>query len=74
MRRVVREEFGDIGLHIDSSEHQDTAREDLRFLRKFRQGVDGTASKLGWMIIVAFFGGIFWIMKLGFDAWRIGKS
>lgn len=77
LRRVVREavaeEMADIGLRVDSSDHQDAAREDLRFLRRMRTSVDGAASKVGWLVIAALASGLVYLVSLGINVWRIGK-
>lgn len=70
VRRAVRDELADAGLRLDGPEHQDEAREDFRFVRRLRIGVNGIAAKLGWAIIAAFLGGIVWLLQLGLDAWR----
>ncbi len=69
-RKVVREELADIGLRVDSPDHQEVAREDLRFLRRLRKAIDGTAAKVGLMVIAAVFGGLIWIVTIGIETWR----
>lgn len=68
IREAIREESADAGLRIDG-EHQDDAREDYRFLRRLRKGVDGAAAKIGLAVIAAFIGGILWLLNLGIQAW-----
>lgn len=70
MRLVLREELADAGLRIDGPEHVDDAREDFRFLRKFRKGADGLASKIGWAIISAVVLGGIWIFTQGLNFWK----
>jgi hypothetical protein len=70
VRRVVREEISDAGLRIDGPDHVDMAREDFRFLRKFRQSVEGVASKVGWAIITALVGGAIYLFTLGTNVWK----
>ena len=70
IRTAVREELADAGLRIDGIDHQDAAKEDFRFLRRLRTGVDGVAAKVGWVVIAAILGGIVWIVQLGLQAWR----
>ncbi len=70
VREAVGEEMADIGLRVDSSDHQDAAREDLRFLRRLRKAADGWASKVGWLVIAALTSGIVYIVSLGIEAWR----
>jgi len=70
VREAVGEEMADIGLRVDSSDHQDAAREDLRFLRRLRQAADGWASKVGWLVIAALTSGLLYIVNLGIEAWR----
>lgn len=70
LRAVFREELADSGLRLDTNEHQDEAREDFRFLRRLRKGMDGTAAKIGWLIIAAFVGGFIWIVNAGLTFWK----
>lgn len=69
-RKVVREELADIGLRVDSPDHQEVAREDLRFLRHLRMAVDGAAAKVGWTVIAAILSGLGYIAYLGLEVWR----
>ena len=66
----MREELADAGLRLDGPDHQDAAREDFRFLRRLRTGIDGTASKIGWFIIAAALGGLLWVFNLGLQLWK----
>jgi len=70
VRRAVREEISEAGLRIDGPDHVDMAREDFRFLRKFRTAVDGLAAKIGWALITALIGGVIWLFTLGANAWK----
>ena len=70
IRHAVREELADAGLRIDGIDHQDAAKEDFRFLRRLRVGLDGAAAKIGWAIIAAMLGGLVWIVGAGLNAWR----
>jgi len=70
VRNAVREELADAGLRIDGPDHQDAAKEDFRFLRKLRTGIDGLASKIGWAVIAAMLGGVVWVVQLGLNAWK----
>jgi len=70
VRKAVREEMADAGLRLDDASHQDEAREDFRFIRRLRKGVDGTAAKIGWLVIAAMVGGLIWIFNLGLNLWR----
>lgn len=72
VRKAVREEMGDAGLRLDDASHQDQAREDFRFIRRLRRGVDGVTSKVGWAVILAVLGGIVFVFDLGIKAWRAG--
>lgn len=69
-RKAVREELADAGLRLDGPEHVDDAREDFRFLRRFRKGVDGTAAKIGWAVIAALLGALFWLLNSGLNLWK----
>lgn len=70
IRAAVREELADAGLRLDGTDHQDAAKEDFRFLRRLRTGIDGVAGKIGWTIIAAILGGVIWIVQIGLNAWR----
>lgn len=70
LRSVLREELADAGLRVDGPEHVDDAREDFRFLRRLRKGVDGTAAKIGWTVIAAIVGGVIWLVTNGLNFWR----
>lgn len=66
----MREELADAGLRLDGPDHQDAAREDFRFLRRLRTGIDGIASKIGWVIILAVVSGVMWVFQLGLQLWK----
>jgi len=70
IRVAVREELADAGLRLDDSDHQDAAKEDFRFLRRLRIGLDGVAAKIGWAIIAAIISGMLWLVNSGLDVWR----
>ena len=70
VRKAVREELADAGLRLDEPVHQDQAREDFRFLRRLRIGIDGIAAKIGWFVIAAVLGGFMWLFTAGLNAWR----
>lgn len=66
VREAVREEFRAIGLRVNDDDDADAAREDFRFIRKWRQAVDGAASKVGMAVILALVSGLMTIMWQGF--------
>lgn len=70
VRKAIRDEFSAVGLRVDDAESQDKAREDFRFLRKMRQSFDGAASKIGYTILLALFGGISWLIMQGANVWK----
>lgn len=70
LRTVLVEVLGDAGLRLDASEHEDEARRDFMFLRSLRLGVNGTAAKVGWLVIAAVCGGIIWLVNSGLTVWR----
>ncbi len=72
IRNAFREELAGAGLRLDEPEHQDEARRDFMFLRSFRQGVNGTAAKIGWLVIAAVAGAVIWLVNSGLAAWRAG--
>lgn len=70
VREAVKEEFSDAGLRVDDPTHQDEAREDFRFMRRFRKGVDGVSSKIGMAVIMALAGGLIWLVIQGANFWK----
>jgi hypothetical protein len=70
LRAVFREELADAGLRIDNADHQDEARRDFMFLRSLRKGVNGTAAKIGWTVIAAVLGVVFWLVNSGLNFWK----
>ena len=70
LRMVLREEFGDVGLRIDGPDHIDEARRDFVFLRSFRRGASGLASKIGWAVILAILGAVMWLVNSGLTFWK----
>ena len=70
LRTAMREKLADAGLRLDGADQQDEARRDFMFLRWLRTGVNGTAAKIGWLVIVAVCGGIVWLVNTGLNAWR----
>jgi hypothetical protein len=73
LRALYREELADAGLRIDGPDHVDEAREDFRFVRKLRKGVNGTASKVGWVVIAALVSAAIWLFTSGLNFWRAGS-
>lgn len=70
IRTVFREELADAGLRLDGPDHQDAAKEDFRFVRRLRLGMEGMSAKIGWAIIAAVLGGVIFIFDLGIKAWK----
>lgn len=70
IRSAMREELADSGLRIESAEHQDEARRDFMFLRSLRRGVNGTAARIGWLVIAAVCGAIVWLVNSGLNVWK----
>lgn len=70
LRSVFREELAGAGLRIDGADHQDEARRDFMFLRALRKGMNGTAAKIGWTVIAAILGAIFWLVNSGLNVWK----
>ena len=40
------------------------------FIRSLRTAVNGAAAKVGWAIIAALIGAVFWLVNSGLDVWR----
>jgi len=70
LRGAMREELADAGLRLDSADHQDDARRDFMFLRSLRKGVNGTAAKIGWLVIAAVCGAVIWLVNSGLNVWK----
>lgn len=70
LRSAFREELADAGLRIDGADHVDEARRDFMFLRSLRKGVNGTAAKIGWLVIAAVIGAVIWLVNSGLTFWK----
>lgn len=70
LRAVMVDVLGDAGLRLDEAEHEDEARRDFMFLRAFRKGVNGTAAKIGWLVIAAVCGVLIWLVNAGLNVWK----
>lgn len=70
LRQVFREEISDAGLRLDGADHVDAAREDFRFVRRLRIGVNGMAAKVGWLLIAAIVAGLLYLVNLGANVWK----
>ncbi len=68
IRAAVRAEFSAAGMRVDAPADVDEAREDFRFLRKVRHWFEGTSSKVGGAIILAFVTGLIWLIVAGAQA------
>lgn len=73
IRTAVKDAFHEVGLRTDAAEHVDEAREDMRFLRRFRKAVDGAAGKIGMAVLLALVGGAATALGLGLRA-MIGRG
>jgi hypothetical protein len=63
IREAVREELLAVGMRLDDADQQEAVRDDLRFARRMRKSVEGTASRIGMTILAAMIGGVllaFW--------------
>ena len=70
LQTAMREELADAGPRPDGADQQNETRRDFMFLRWLRTGVNGTAAKIRCPVIVAFCGGIVWVVNAGLNAWR----
>lgn len=70
IRAAFREELADAGLRLDEPDHVDEARRDFMFLRSLRRGVNGTAAKIGWLVIAAVIGAVIWVFNSGLTFWK----
>lgn len=70
LRAVMVDVLGDAGLRLGEHEHEDEARKDFMFLRSFRKGVNGTATKVGWLVIAALCGVVLWLVTAGLNVWK----
>lgn len=66
VRKALRDELANAGLLLDEENHVFDAREDFRFLRRLRQAIDGTASKIGYAFLLAIVGGVSTAVWQGF--------
>ncbi|RDE10109.1 hypothetical protein [Pelagibacterium lacus] len=67
--KVFREALADAGLRLDGTEQQFEAREDFRFLRRFRLSWDGASKKVGGAILGGAIIIVGVILVSGFWAW-----
>jgi len=70
LRTIFREELADAGLRIDGADHVDEARRDFMFLRSLRKSVNGTAAKIGWLVIAAIVAAVVWLVNAGLTSWK----
>lgn len=70
LKTIFREALEDVGLRTDGPDHIEEARRDFMFVRSLRKGINGTASKIGWAVIMAFLGAIFWLFNNGLNFWK----
>lgn len=70
LRAVMVDVLGDAGLRLGQVGDEDEARRDFMFLRAFRMGVTGTAGRIGWLVIAAVRGAVFWLVTAGLNAWK----
>lgn len=68
VRAAVRSELSLVGLRLDNRDHQDEARKDLVFVRKFRLSAEGATSKVGAAVLVAMVTGLVWLFWSGATA------
>jgi hypothetical protein len=69
LRQVFREELADAGLRLDGPDHVDEAREDFRFVRRFRLTFEGASKKVGSAVLFGIIAVAGAIVSLGFWAW-----
>jgi hypothetical protein len=65
IRKELHKEFLAVGLRADEPDEVFAAREDFRFVRRMRMGVEGAANKIGMTILVALVGGFITVVVLG---------
>lgn len=69
LRSIMTDVLADAGLRVDAAEQQDQAREDFRFLRRFRLAWDGAAKKVGNSMLLGAIVIAGAIIASGFWAW-----
>lgn len=69
VHKAVGEALGEVGLRVDNADHQDEAREDLRFLRRLRKMWDGAAGKVGNAVLGGLVTVLLAIIGAGFWTW-----
>jgi hypothetical protein len=72
IREAVREELLAVGMRLDDADQQEAVRDDLRFARRMRKSVEGTASRIGMTVLAALIGGVLLALWEGFKL--IGRS
>lgn len=66
---TIHAEFANVGMFVGDDEQVNAMRKDLGFLRWVREAGNRAAQKLGWLVIATLAGGVFYIAKLGVDAY-----
>ena len=52
VRQALREELSAAGLRLDDADHQDEAKLDFQFVRKWRKAYEGGTAKVGAAVIL----------------------
>jgi hypothetical protein len=65
MEKAVQRGLADAGLYLEDSDDRKEAREDFRFLRRWRRAADGAASKIGYAVITILTGGLLIALWVG---------
>lgn len=68
--KAIRREFTHVGIVVSSDADVIELRKDFAFNRALRFTLNGLAAKIGWAVMLVVLGGVFWIGKLGLDAWK----
>ncbi|PZQ81260.1 MAG: hypothetical protein DI549_14720 [Ancylobacter novellus] len=65
MERAVQRGLEDVGLYTEDADDRREAREDLRFLRRWRKASDGIAAKVGYTVLAVVTGGLLIVVWTG---------
>lgn len=65
--KAVQRAFHDLGLRSDEPKMVEEAREDFRFIRRWRTTFDSAAAKIGGAVIVTVMAGVLGLLWAGFQ-------
>ena len=68
IKEAIRDELFAVGLRTDSPDQAEAARDDQRFVRRLRLGMNGFASKVGMAVITVVVSAVAIVLWKGWEA------